>query len=69
MNKSRVSLPAGRFPATGGQPSARRRGVDRVGSCREPLTGLELTVRLAEAGLLQPFDADVALADGEGGKR
>lgn len=38
--------------------SAYQRGVDLVRFCREQLAAVEQKVRILEAGLLQPFDAD-----------
>lgn len=49
--------------------SAYQRGVDLVRYCRRQLAVVEQKVRILEAGLLQPFEADVAVADDEDGNR
>jgi exodeoxyribonuclease VII small subunit len=42
--------------------SAYQRGVDLVRFCREQLAAVEQRVRILEAGLLQPFEADAAVS-------
>lgn len=49
--------------------AAYQRGVDLVRYCRGQLAVVEQKVKILEAGLLQPFEADVAVADDEDGNR
>lgn len=46
--------------------AAYQRGVDLVRYCREQLAVVEQKVKVLEAGLLQPFEADGIATDDEG---